>query len=129
MGRRGLRRGGVLAGAAALLAGALAKAAERVARAADGEPLLLGRENAATGTTVLAQSSPASGDALRVTSSSGTGVAASGFTGVAARGVTAVVATAFFTPNTGGVGIVADAAGGIRRGAGGAGDLRARGVT
>jgi hypothetical protein len=78
----------VLAGAAALLAGALAKAAERVARAADGEPLLLGRENAATGTTVLAQSSSTPADVLRVTTSSGVGVAASGgATGVSASGI------------------------------------------
>jgi hypothetical protein len=97
MGRRGLRRGGVLAGAAALLAGALAKAAERVARAADGEPLLLGRENAATGTTVLARTSPGldTDDALRVTNQAagpagnltGVGVAVRGGTGVAVTGV------------------------------------------
>jgi hypothetical protein len=89
MGGRALRRGGVLAGA-------LAKAAERVARAADGEPLLLGRENAATGTTVLTHEAFGLDAALQVTNGpgrggEGPGVIATGSVGV--RGGTGVIGT------------------------------------
>jgi hypothetical protein len=103
----GLRRGGVLAGAAALLAGALAKAAERVARAADGEPLLLGQTNAAVNTTVLNRASPtfppAFANALHVTNNSGVSVRGAGI----GAGILGVLGESQFGTGVRGVGFEA----------------------
>ena len=81
VGRRGL-----LGGVAALVAAGLARASEKVAEAADGQPLLLGRANAAGATTQLSRTGAAGGWGLRVLNSTGPPSAGRRPTGPGSRG-------------------------------------------
>jgi hypothetical protein len=69
-----LQRRGALAGLAVLMTGLLAKVSELPARAADGEPLLLGRGNRADSGTQLDKSAVADGTALVVTNARGAAI-------------------------------------------------------
>jgi hypothetical protein len=75
-----LQRRGALAGFAVVLAGLMAKVSELPARAADGQPLLLGRSNQADSPTQLDRTSTVNNDgaALVVTNSTGPAIQGSG---------------------------------------------------